>query len=167
MAKYKVGDKVVVREDLRTDVPKYYMADKSDHNCVVDEMLKYRGNTLTIKVASAGGYRLEEDNECWTWTDEMFSEPKNKMEVVEVGESSFLPIFVEKVIFNDPATILFYRLPMRNTKTGEFEKWSDKTYKVVSIANADLGDVYDKETGFHVCMLKAFRRRIDKELRKI
>lgn len=64
MSKYKVGDKVRIREDLVSGkmYGEYY---------VINEMLQYRGEKATIEVILDGGYELDIDEE-WTWTDEMF-----------------------------------------------------------------------------------------------
>ena len=66
--RYKVGDKVTIRNDLSAE--KFY------DGCIVREsMEKLRGKTCTIKIASGNSYRLEEDKE-WYWASEMFSQGK-------------------------------------------------------------------------------------------
>lgn len=64
--KYKVGDKVRVRKDLI--VGKKYGAQDFAYG-----MLELRGKIVTIKCATDGFYRVEEDdNKCpYSWTDEM------------------------------------------------------------------------------------------------
>ena len=64
--KYKVGDKVKIRTDLRTDT-------KYGTTQVVDEMCTLCGQVVTIKeiYAKDQSYFIEEDNG-WFWTDEMF-----------------------------------------------------------------------------------------------
>lgn len=64
--KYKVGDKVRVRKDLKAD--KWYGDDR-----VVDAMMPMRGIEVTISQIYNGKYRIKES--AWWWTDEMF-EPK-------------------------------------------------------------------------------------------
>ena len=59
--KYKVGDKVRVREDLNID-EKYGLL------CAIDEMIKKK--TVTISYVYDGYYGIEED--VFMWTDEMF-----------------------------------------------------------------------------------------------
>ena len=60
--KYKVGDKVRVRNDL--EVGKYYGKDLA-----VEEMTFWRGKIVTISALEDDGYRIKEDN--WFWTEEM------------------------------------------------------------------------------------------------
>ena len=76
--KYKVGDKVRVRKDLKVDkVYKGYVF-------FVPEMKKYLGKTVTISgFAGNYGYFIEEDDEEWNWTDEMFEGIENITILVE------------------------------------------------------------------------------------
>lgn len=71
--KYKVGDKVKVRSDLR--VGKRY----GEHTFVHD-MFKFMGKIVTIKSVWEQGYRIEED--AYWWTDEML-EPVEEMSAEE------------------------------------------------------------------------------------
>ena len=70
--KYKVGDKVKVREDL--EIGKSY-----DKKVFVDDMEKYKGQIVTIKVVGDDNYRIEEDNQDWWWTDEMLEDIEEEM----------------------------------------------------------------------------------------
>ena len=65
--KYKVGDKVKVREDLSTD--KMY-----DGCYVTPSMILFLGKTVTIRKVrwSINRYEIKEDLGAWNWTDEMF-----------------------------------------------------------------------------------------------
>ena len=63
--KYKVGDKVRVRRDLKNDV-----GYGSRHT--VKEMMDYKGNVVTISEVRTNCYWIEEDKKAWDWTDEMF-----------------------------------------------------------------------------------------------
>ena len=67
--KFKVGDKVKVRNDL-IEYEKY------GSNSFVDSMKKFKGETVTIAEINVGHfcneYRIFEDNKRWNWTDEMF-----------------------------------------------------------------------------------------------
>lgn len=66
--KYKVGDKVKVREDLV--VGNFYKMDNSDSFSIfVLYMERYKGNITTIKNVYDTYYILE--NNKWNWTDEM------------------------------------------------------------------------------------------------
>lgn len=64
--KYKIGDKVKVRNDLK--VLKRY----GDYT-FVERMEKYKGKLVTISEAFPGFYHIKEDkNEHWGWTEQMF-----------------------------------------------------------------------------------------------
>lgn len=63
--KYKIGDKVKVRNDLK--VQRY--GDKT----FVERMEKYKGKLVTISEEFPGFYHIKEDkNENWDWTEQMF-----------------------------------------------------------------------------------------------
>lgn len=68
--KFKVGDKVRVREDLEVD-KKYGNKD------FIDLMEQYKGKIVTIASIESNYYVIEEDNGTWAWTDEML-EPIEK-----------------------------------------------------------------------------------------
>lgn len=75
--KYKVGDKVKVRSDLK--VGKIY-----GNQIFVKEMKKYRGRDATILEEHSNFYNIEEDkDENWDWAEEMF-EPVVEMSVEEL-----------------------------------------------------------------------------------
>jgi len=59
--KYKVGDIVTVRSDI-----------KANDATIVEKMEKYKGKKVTIVKVEYGIYLISEDNGDWTWTDEMF-----------------------------------------------------------------------------------------------
>lgn len=64
--KYKIGDKVKVRNDLK--VLKRY----GDHT-FVKRMEKYKGKLVTISDELPGFYHIKEDkNENWNWAEQMF-----------------------------------------------------------------------------------------------
>ena len=76
--KYKIGDKVVVREDLRRN-REYFMESGIDNsNTVTDEMMKLRGKVVTItditNTSGNGQYVInnQEGRFSFLWTDEMF-----------------------------------------------------------------------------------------------
>ena len=63
--KYKIGDKVKVRNDLK--VQRY--GDKT----FVERMEKYKGKLVTISEEFPGFYHIKEDkNENWDWAEQMF-----------------------------------------------------------------------------------------------
>lgn len=81
MSKYKVGDKVLIREDL--EVSKYY------GSCsVVPRMKKYLGQIATIeRIDIDGDYEIDLDDKEWSWTEEMIEKlVEEKEETFEVGD---------------------------------------------------------------------------------
>lgn len=75
--KYKIGDKVRIREDLM-------MGGNYGGSVAVDDMTDMAGSVVTIeRVGEAFGYYIEEDPDDYCWTDEMF-EPVEEMSVAEV-----------------------------------------------------------------------------------
>lgn len=68
-AKFKVGDKVRVREDL---LP------MQDYGGItyVRAMNKYKGCNATIISKGTTSYHLDIDDESWNWSAEMFCPPK-------------------------------------------------------------------------------------------
>ena len=64
--KYKVGDKVKIKEDLAAD--NWY-----GNEIVVSGMTCLKGKIVTINKIRYDKYEIEEDNKIWNWTDEMFS----------------------------------------------------------------------------------------------
>lgn len=73
--KYKVGDKVRVREDL--SVNGIY-----GRNVFVSRMTSFKGKQVTIKRIQDEAYQMKEDDGVWNWTDEML-EP---VETFDVGD---------------------------------------------------------------------------------
>lgn len=66
VTKYKIGDKVIVREDL--DVGKEY-----GNDYVINSMLPLKGKTVTICDIDDDEYKIKEDFQKHWWTDGMFS----------------------------------------------------------------------------------------------
>ena len=71
--KYKVGDKVRVRDDL--ELGKWYsMNNHIFSDFVNSKMITFKGKEVTISAGTnSDKYRIFEDGGCWHWTDEMFS----------------------------------------------------------------------------------------------
>ena len=79
--KFKIGDKVKVREGL--DISKDYGG-----YCITTEMLELKNKVLTIKEVRNYGYRIEEDECDFTWTDEMLKKAtKQEVEGLEVNNT--------------------------------------------------------------------------------
>lgn len=69
---FKVGDKVRIRRDLKTDMY-YYNYNSSVRDMVVSGMYELRGKIATIvEFTSNGKYHIDLDNEWCYWTDSMF-----------------------------------------------------------------------------------------------
>lgn len=161
MSKFTVGQTVKVRKDL--------VVGKDYGFYFNDSMGELRGEEVTITDINYDRDRISVDGDGagWAWSEEMFEElaPKNPMQVIELGQSAKLEIYVDRVIINDPATILFYRTANFDDASGQFASWSN-TKKVVAKVNPDAGDEFDVGKGVDVALLKAFRKEIDKQLRK-
>lgn len=63
--KYKVGNRVMVRSDLKNN--KMYGV-----QAFVKDMEQYKGKEITILKHDNGYYKIKEDEGYWNWTDEMF-----------------------------------------------------------------------------------------------
>lgn len=88
MAKYKIGDKVKVRDDLKGG-ERY-----NDVYCN-DEMAKLAGEIVTIEdVDAEGDYHIVEDVDNFWWSAEMFDD--SYVILAEEDEDNFE--FVEKII---------------------------------------------------------------------
>lgn len=72
MSRYKVGDRVVVRDDLVL-FENYYMDDRKHFDSFVESMEKFMGKVVTIREANppSGKYLIVESS--LNWTDEMFA----------------------------------------------------------------------------------------------
>jgi hypothetical protein len=170
MGNYKVGDKVKVRDDLVVGI------DYADNygkvaTHFVKEMARFRGEEVTISEDNGRVYKIKDDLARWSYTDGMLEsikpvEPLMERKVISIGRSSKMEIYVETLIINDPAIIMFYKVADYDENTGLFRQWSD-TKKVIAKCNKDIGDKFDINKGVQVAMLKAYRKEIDKQLRKI
>lgn len=78
--KYKVGDKVRIREDL-------VAGGNYSGAIVVDDMIDMCGSVATIErvYEELSGYYIEEDTKSYLWTDEML-EPVEEMSAIEALE---------------------------------------------------------------------------------
>lgn len=165
--KLEVGQKVKIREGL---------VGGNDYGNVYfnESMSRLIGQEFTVESIvereSFTGYRLVEQS--WIFTKEMFEEvevkviePKLPIKTLELGQIGKLEIYVEKVIVSDPAVIMFYKTAKYNGVTGVFEQWSD-VKKIVAKCNKEIGDKFDVGKGIDIALLKAFRKEVDKQLRK-
>lgn len=70
--KYKVGDKVKVREDLEVD--KRYGTEE-----FIEKMEEYKGKIVTIDTVNEDDYYIEEDKQTWSWTEEMLEDSEEEI----------------------------------------------------------------------------------------
>ena len=85
--KYKVGDKVKIREDLIVDVR--YDGERGYKDTFVDEMVPYLGKIATITMVRdrVGKYKLDIDGGDWAWTLDMLEDVEEKKFDYSVGET--------------------------------------------------------------------------------
>lgn len=82
--KYKVGDKVKIREDLIVD-------NEYGSDSFAEEMEQYKGKTATITGTYMSKYEIDIDDGSWCWTDEMLEDCVNsaldeeKAQTVDIG----------------------------------------------------------------------------------
>lgn len=81
-ARFKVGDKVRVRDDLEVD--EIYGDDR-----FVKEMLWLTGKIVTITSVCGSKYSIKEDGNCYNWTDEMFDDTDTETQF-KVGDKVFV-----------------------------------------------------------------------------
>ena len=86
MASLSVGSRVMVKLNLIIEET-YSMNNSSGGYEVVREMLKYRGKIVTIAESYKDGYKIEEDNGYWWWTDEMFISKDNSVTLTLIQEN--------------------------------------------------------------------------------
>jgi hypothetical protein len=161
MEKFVVGQEVKVRSDLiaGNDYGFYFNEDMSE----------LKGEELVIVRIDKNEIFMKDSN--WTWHEEMLepvevAEPLVESKVLVLERTSKFEIYVERVIVNDPATIMFYKVANYDYATGTFKEWSD-TKKIVAKCNKEFGDKFDVGKGVEVAMLLAYRKEIDKLLRKV
>ena len=99
--KYKVGERVIVREDLHKG-HFYNMENSKEHNCIAEDMLPLRGDIVTIdRIADYGQYKIREDNGVYNWTDEMFSGLANddwKVVITPNGDETTATLYRGKTV---------------------------------------------------------------------
>lgn len=90
--KYNVGDKVLVRKDLEYDYM-YYMSDREEFDWTTSEHMRHRGKIVTIAVSDGDGYAIEEDDEEYNWTDEMFAGVANNIRVAKELKKDYVSLY--------------------------------------------------------------------------
>lgn len=93
--KHKVRDRVRIRPDLRTDI-KYGEVE------AVDEMCALRGQIVTINEVDTEGeyYLMEEDEDYFCWTDEMFEDSMTNGDMIRALSDEELADWLVEVYEN-------------------------------------------------------------------
>ena len=119
--KYKVGDKVKVREDLKVG-KRYNMADKSADDIFTIDMSKFKGQVVIISKIKAGGtYEIDVDKNYvkYAWVDEMF-------EPVE---------FTRRFKVGDKVRIVSEKTGARWNWRGKMDKWLGKVMTIREVTD--------------------------------
>lgn len=137
--KYKVGDKVKIREDLQR--MRYYMEGGESSSNASIEMIKHAGEVVTIKniTHTTRRYILEECS--FYWTDGMFEglaeESKNIKEKIKDMKNFKI---VDYKVYNNKALNVTFEDNLGN--------------KTEEKAVCNEADKFDLERGLEVCVLK-------------
>lgn len=86
VARYKPGDRVIIRSDLVPNGARYHMFDNhAVSNSVSPDMAEMGGQVFAIKkVTDFGQYKLKGDPGLWNWTDEMFEGPAVELDDIDI-----------------------------------------------------------------------------------
>lgn len=147
--KFKVGDKVRYKSDLE----KTFSEIKNHAN--------EKGNLFKIKKiweSFQNMYELEGFDDirvCEKNIELVKAEVWTKKDIEEKAKTQTFNIYPQKVIFNDKATILFYKCSF---------DYIPIERKIV--AKCLEGDKYSKEDGLRICVLKAMKRELERELKQ-
>lgn len=153
----KKGDKVRIRTDLK-EGERYYNVSNGARDVVTEIMRKMAGKIVTITGKTfQDKYHIDGDNGRYVWTESMFENDGKtvKQEVVteKVGKYNHIAIEVDRVIYSDPATIVFYR------------ELGSKVIKK-AVAKCSPLDEYDRQKGYEAAVLKAHMKSIQRQLSK-
>lgn len=129
--KYKVGDKVKIREDLHEGYYKLFCS---------NDMVSYKGKIVTIEKVFDDYYYIKEDS-MWCWTDGMFEGLVSKVENNKNTKDKTIKTMKDfKIkdykVYEDTALIV------------EFEDGTTEK----AVANED--DFFDLERGMEITVLK-------------
>lgn len=150
MMKFKIGDKVKVKNNLIT-------YELYGGQSFVDDMEKYKSKIVTIRNVYTHFYEIEEDRGAWYWTDEMF-ENKKQYTYEDLKKS---PIGT-KIIFEDGTVLVkdeenyfenasksrdianLYNLKDNYSDLGKIIKIEEPTYETVYEAKKEILDEVEK-----------------------
>lgn len=96
--KYKVGDKVRIRTDLK-------VGERYDGVPIREEMIGLVGKTLTISNVNDFGegdisYYLNEDEDCYHWTDSMFEDAMTNADKIRAMSDEELAEFLKETVIS-------------------------------------------------------------------
>ena len=138
---YKVGDKVIIRSDLKNQ-GKYNMFTELDDNldsCYCNEvMTQYKGQTATIVRYSASGhcFYLDIDDARWSWVDEMFEGLANTDAAQVVQEEVQMKYKIgDKFVNSSGNTVTI--VDIENIRTKEY-KYKVGTGRVFTVAEESI-----------------------------
>ena len=115
--KYKVGDKVKVREDLRLD--------RTYNKFTINRKMKnLAGTIVTIQRINENYYRIVEDDGMWGWTDKMFEDKveENKM------DNNNITVNMENLSQEERSTLLSLIGKANKPKNKVWKPEKDETY---------------------------------------
>ena len=124
--KFKVGDKVKVREDLEE-------GDRCGSQGVVGEMLAYNGEILTISnIVNPGEYDVKEN--CWTWSDEMLEKVEEVVEEAIDHSKVINEAYQQMTRDYHSQPMIAEMLYGMDSVPSTFNKLKDKTMEIVKFA---------------------------------
>lgn len=128
MAKYKVGDKVMVRKNFAGENCEGFVCPR--------EMSIFGGKIVTIKDIGNGKdiYTIQGDNHLFNWTEEMFEPITSEKSNVN---RNYLPDDVKQVIIHDKTVIVI----LKNGGKG--------------VSTCSPGDEFDEYIGYSVALQRA------------
>ena len=88
--RYQVGDRVVVRHDLK-EGKRYYMDDGDSCDVATSEMVELAGQTVTIRERPGGKYYIKGCG--WYWTDDMFEGLESEQAPLEMDSAAWSSFF--------------------------------------------------------------------------
>ena len=143
--KFKVGDRVKVRKDLKNNA--FYGG-----NRVNEEMFMHRGQILTIRAIDGKNYLMEEDN--WHWNDEMLENKDYTYEDLKKSPIGTKITFKNRKLFvkngedkfesPDDFTYIDYFKDLTNYEFGKIIKIEEPEYKTVYESKVEILDETEK-----------------------
>jgi len=123
--KFKIGDKVKVRNDLIIDEA-YAMENSDFYNTFEKQMAKYKGKIVTIDGFYGKEYFIREDGGEWGWTDEMFERYIMTEELTELNVCELIEDDYKYVIrcYEDTTEVIYMEKEIKSNKWEEKDKFN-------------------------------------------